>query len=157
MRTLLFVVGFLLMAGASQAQEAWKLGTGANDTACSRGVGPGTTCFWSFNNDQTDSPVLRISAEYATVCFDPNTAAATLADTVEVMQVIGDDCSTTTGSANTSEPVNNGTVTTLTGDSATSADCVYEVPTGCIWINPSGTVAAVDAVVKVTGAPGDRQ
>lgn len=142
----------------ASAQEAWRRGPSTSSDLCSRGVGPGDTCYWAFNNDATDSPVLTITAEYATVCYDPDIAAATTTTaTVEVMQIIGAACSGASASANTAEPINNGTVTTLTGDSTASADCVYEVPLGCIWINPTGSVAASDAVVKVTGSPGFRQ
>lgn len=154
MKLILLVLSFVLVAGVANAQNAWRQGTGATDTLCSSGISPGAACFWTFNNDSTDSPLLRITAEYATVCFNPNTANATDSGaTVDIQYVTGDDCSATTVSLNTSENV---AATTLTGESTGGLDCLYEVPIGCIWVNPITTTTQT-SVVSVRGAPVGRQ
>jgi len=154
LKQLSLAFALLLCASTAFAQEAWRKGPDTGDQLCSGGVGPGTSCFWMFNNSTTDSPLVRIAAEYATVCFDPNTASATnTGATVRVQYVTSDDCANTVVSVNTSEPYE---AKTMTGAATGGLSCLFSVPTGCLWIDPQST-SAVESMVKVTGAPGPRQ
>ena len=161
----LLVVGFVLVStGVANAQESWRTGpslTGATtpDPLCTRGIGPGATCYWTFNNSTVDSPVIHISAEYATLSFNANIAAETFVNTMELRRVIGTACtgsSTTTATNNNSEPIHNGTTELLDGDGDSQQAFIFEVPTGCYFINPV-TGGAIDSVVSLTGAPVGRQ
>lgn len=159
----LLVGGLVVLSSTADAQEAWRTGpsvTGAltPDPLCDRGVSPGATCFFTFHNVATDSPVLNIQAEYARVYFNPNIASTNdTGATIEVMAVTGAACSGYSASDNTSEPITNGTLAVLTGATATNSNGTSVIADhGCIWIDIESTTTQ-DSMVKVVGAPVGRQ
>ncbi len=168
----LLVGGLVLLSTSAYSQEAWRTGpsTSAQNAAgtgfplCTKGITPGTTCYWTFNNISTDSPVINITAEYAMLSFDADIAATGTGNTIRVHKVIGAACTgpSTVASDNDSEPIvfpaliaADAWVTELTG--ASGIDIARSpLHTGCYFISP-GSVTTEDGIVMLTGAPVGRQ
>ena len=157
----LLVGGFLLLSGSSFAIEEWRRGpsvVGATtpDPPCTRGITAGATCYWSFNNSIDNSPAIVISAEYASLVYDPNIAAGgTGGSTVRLMWVVSPACTgsqtvvTGAGAVAFEQPV---AVITLNGLPDTGGAQFLNIPPGCYFIDVVATATAVDAVVMITGA-----
>ncbi len=138
---------FLFAAPALAMAQNWKTGPLTSDSDCDGALRPGQRCYYPFT-DGTDSVIKEIRAEYATVSFDPDLATSGAATaTVQIMQVKDDSDDGAAGSLNTSEPVNNDTLTGAPLD-----DYIYEVPRGKIWVNVIVASTGEDAVVTITGS-----
>lgn len=162
----MLVGGFMLLSSVAWGQEAWRKGSTTTDDRvqgnalsdlCDRDIGPGTTCFWAFNGSDSaaDSPVLNITAEYATLTFDADLAAG--ADGVGndiTVRMIVDHCSGVIATTNNSNPINNGDVILMTGEMSATLNSafIFEIPRGCLYIDVTGT-SDLESMVKVTGAP----
>lgn len=150
---LAIMAALVLLAPLAEAQSTsdWKIGPSSSDGACGGSISSGRQCWYPMTGTTaTDSTVKIISAEYATVCFDPNLASTgAAAGQVRVMWSNSNEANGAAGSLNHGEPIINETLTGAAGD-----DCLYEVPTGRIWIDVTVAMGAgVDGVVTVVGAP----
>lgn len=163
----LLVGGLMLLSGVVSGED-WRRGPSLADATtpdplCVRGIAPGATCYWAFDeNDTADSPVISITAEYATLAFDPNVANDGSSNAqIELRRIISTACTgpSTVASLNTSQAISNGVVSILTGDGdhATRAAFIFEVPTGCYFIAITTVSTAENAIVSLTGAPVGRQ
>ncbi len=146
--TLTTALAALLFAAPawSQSNSDWKTAA-TGGTSCGGSISSGRRCFYPFTGG-TSSTVKLISAEYATVCLDPNTATdGTATAQVQVQWVNDAAANGNTGSDNNSFALLG---STLDGGDTTS--CIYEVPTGAIWIKVTTASGGEQAVVTVIGA-----
>lgn len=146
--TLTTALAALLFAAPawSQSNSDWKTAVSGGGS-CGGSISAGRRCFFPFTGG-TSSTVKLISAEYATICFDPNTATdGTATAEVQVQWVNDSVANGATGSDNNSFAMLG---TTLDGGDTSS--CIFEVPTGAIWIKVSSASGGEQAVVTVIGA-----
>lgn len=140
----------------AQAQTAsdWKMDDNvASTSSCGGSISSGRRCYYPFTGS-TNSTVKDISAEYATVCLDPNlaTTGTSLAQ-VQIMRVTGNLATGAVGDPNKAEPLLD---LTLTGTATGGADCIYEVPAGRYYVSVTSSPAGADAVVSIHGAGTNR-
>ncbi len=164
----LLVGGLMLLSSTSFAQAPWRtgpsiVGAASDDSLCTRGVTPGASCYWAMNGatNTTDSPVIVVSAEYATVNFTANVAGTDVGNSIVVFKVIAAACnSSATASENTASSLvfRHSIVANTWNESLTGVDTnnlsigMTLLYTGCYFISPVGS-ADEDGIVMLTGSP----
>jgi hypothetical protein len=148
----IFIATFMLLVAGSASAQHWYQGKTTSDRRCSGPIRPGQTCYFPMSGTSTtDSVVKQITAEYATVCFEPDDASTGAATgQVQIMWTNAEEG--TTGDANDGNAILNETLTGAAGD-----DCIYDVPTGTVWVNITIALGAgIDGYVSITGGEAPR-
>lgn len=137
----------VLMLASPASAQSWRVGDTTSAGTGGTHIGPAGRLYYPFT-DATDSVVLTSSAEYLTVCLDPDitSASATGNAQVQVRCVLGTAIGGSAGATTNSYAVLG---VTLDGDPSTSTACIYEVPCQALWIDVTASASGDDAVVKV--------
>ncbi len=166
----LLVGGLMLLSStAYSGMGVWRTGPSLVDSAtpfplCARGITPGASCFLAWKNSSNEqSPMIVVSAEYATVNFDSDVLVQNAGGaSMQMHKVVSSSCSGTTTPVLAEATImifrgaldpTTAWIPQLTGDSsAFLSGQGTKLYTGCYFIRTQ-TSTSDNSMVILTGAP----